>query len=77
LRDPACPKLLVATTRVRDGRLQLFRNQDLTADVVLASTCPALVHCAVGDGFAGFGFQPTFIEASASERFVAEPLSQH
>jgi len=30
-----------------------------------------------GDGFAGFGFQPTFIEASASERFVAEPLSQH
>jgi NTE family protein len=30
-----------------------------------------------GDGFAGFGFQPAFIEASASERFVAEPLSQH
>jgi len=54
LRDPACPKLLVATTRVRDGRLQLFRNQDLTADVVLASTCPALVHCAVeieGDAY--------------------------
>src|SRR5260370_5069146 len=47
LRDPTCPKLLVATTRVRDGRLQLFRNQDLTADVVLASTCPALVRCAV------------------------------
>ncbi len=54
LRDPICPKLLVATTRVRDGRLQLFRNSDLTADVVLASTCPPLVHCAVeieGDAY--------------------------
>jgi NTE family protein len=54
LRDPTCPKLLVATTRVRDGSLQLFRNEDLTADVVLASTCPPLVHCAVeieGDAY--------------------------
>jgi NTE family protein len=47
LGDPTCPKLLVATTRVRDGRLQIFRNRDLTADVVLASTCPPLIHCAV------------------------------
>jgi NTE family protein len=47
LREPTCPKLLIATTRVRDGRLQIFRNQDLTADVVLASTCPPLIHCAV------------------------------
>jgi NTE family protein len=47
LRAPDCPKLLVAATRVRDGRLQIFRNRDITADVVLASTCPPLVHCAV------------------------------
>jgi NTE family protein len=47
LSDPICPKLLVATTRVRDGRLHIFRNRDLTADVVLASTCPPLIHCAV------------------------------
>jgi NTE family protein len=47
LCDPVCPKLLVAATRVRDGRLHLFRNKDLTADVVLASTCPPLIHCAV------------------------------
>jgi NTE family protein len=54
LHDPTCPKLLVATTRVRDGSLQLFRNEDLTADVVLASTCPPLVHCAIeieGDAY--------------------------
>lgn len=67
LRDPTCPKLLVATTRVRDGRLQLFRNKDLTADVVLASTCPALVHCAVeieGDAYwdGGYAANPPLVQ---------------
>ena len=47
LRKPACPKLLIATTRVRDGALRIFGNRELTADVLLASTCPPLVHCAV------------------------------
>ena len=47
LRAAACPKLLIGATRVRDGRQRIFRNQDITADVVLASTCPPLVHCAV------------------------------
>ncbi|MGH6776534.1 MAG: patatin-like phospholipase family protein [Bradyrhizobium sp.] len=47
LRDPACPRLLIAATRVRDGSLRLFRNRDLTADIVLASTCPPLPHCAI------------------------------
>jgi NTE family protein len=47
LRDPTCPKLLVAATCVRDGRPRIFRNAEITADVVLASTCPPLVHCAV------------------------------
>jgi NTE family protein len=47
LRKPSCPKLLIATTRVRDGGLRIFGNRELTADVLLASTCPPLVHCAV------------------------------
>src|SRR5581483_1732882 len=47
LRKPACPKLLIATTRVRDGALRIFGNRELTADVLLASTCPPLVHCAI------------------------------
>src|SRR5713101_4501517 len=67
LRDPACPKLLVATTRVRDGRLCVFRNRDLTADVVLASTCPPLVHCAVeieGDAYwdGGYAANPPLLQ---------------
>ncbi len=67
LRDPICPKLLVATTRVRDGSLQLFRNRDITADVVLASTCPPLVHCAVeieGDAYwdGGYAANPPLVQ---------------
>ncbi|MCK1384826.1 patatin-like phospholipase family protein [Bradyrhizobium sp. 21] len=47
LRDARCPKLLIAATRIRDGQQQIFRNDSVTADVALASTCPPLVHCAV------------------------------
>ena len=44
LRDPRAPKLLVATTRVRDGSLRIFRNDELTTEVVLASACLPLIH---------------------------------
>jgi NTE family protein len=47
LRASVCPKLIVAATRVRDGRLRAFSNAEMTADVLLASTCPALPQCAV------------------------------
>lgn len=66
LRDARCPKLLVAATRIRDGQQQIFRNDAITADVALASTCPPLVHCAVEiDGEAywdgGFGGNPPLL----------------
>jgi NTE family protein len=47
LRASICPKLMVAATRVRDGALRIFGNAEMTADVLLASTCPALMYCAV------------------------------
>jgi NTE family protein len=47
LTAPNCPKLLIAATRIRDGRQHIFGNAEITADVLLASTCPPLVHCAV------------------------------
>ncbi|MBR0839369.1 patatin-like phospholipase family protein [Bradyrhizobium liaoningense] len=66
LRDARCPKLLIAATRIRDGHQQIFRNESVTADVALASTCPPLVHCAVEiDGEAywdgGFGGNPPLV----------------
>ncbi len=66
LRNPASPKLLIAATRIRDGQQQIFRNDAMTTDVALASTCPPLVHCAVEiDGEAywdgGFGGNPPLL----------------
>jgi NTE family protein len=66
LRGARSPKLLIAATRIRDGQQQIFRNDAVTADVALASTCPPLVHCAVEiDGEAywdgGFGGNPPLL----------------
>ncbi len=66
LQSPACPRLLVAATRVRDGRQQVFGNGEITADVLLASTCPPLIHCAVeidGESYwdGGFGANPPLV----------------
>jgi NTE family protein len=81
LRKPGCPKLLIAATRVRDGAARLFRNAEITADVVLASTCPPLVHCAVdieGDAYwdGGYGANPPLVslvqEAAAPDLLVVQ-----
>jgi NTE family protein len=40
-------RLLVAATRVRDGKLRIFRERGLTLDAVLVSACLPLVHHAV------------------------------
>jgi len=40
-------RLLLGATRVRDGALRIFRNKDLTYDVVLASACLPQLHQAV------------------------------
>jgi NTE family protein len=66
LRASVCPKLLVAATRIRDGRQHIFRNPDITADTLLASTCPPLVHCAVeidGESYwdGGYGGNPPML----------------
>lgn len=47
MHSAAAPRLLISATRVRDGQPQIFRNSEITADVLLASTCPAQLHAAV------------------------------
>lgn len=73
LQDPAAPRLLVAATRVRDGSLQIFGNQAVTADTLLASSCPPQLHCAVeidGESYwdGGYGANPPLV------RLVQESL---
>lgn len=72
LADAEIP-LLIATTRVRDGKLRLFRNDDLTVDAVLASAALPLVHHAISiddewywDG--GYAANPPVIPLAMSGR---------
>jgi NTE family protein len=44
LRAQSPVKLLVAVTRVRDGRPRIFREHELTVEAVLASACLPLLH---------------------------------
>ena len=44
LRSECRMNLFIATTRVSTGTLKLFRNDQLTLDVLLASTCLPSVH---------------------------------
>ena len=50
VRDCHKMALFIAATRVRTGRLQLFRQDELTADMVLASACLPLLFQAVHIG---------------------------
>ncbi len=47
LRAAARPRLCIAATRVRDGRLRLFDNDELDADALLASACLPMLHHAI------------------------------
>lgn len=47
LRAECKLRLFIATTQVSTGTLRLFRNRQLTLDVLLASACLPLVHHAV------------------------------
>ena len=47
LRADSPVRLLIAATRVKDGRPRLFRDRELTIDMVLASACLPLLQPAV------------------------------
>ena len=47
LRARSGIKLLLAATRVRDGKLRILTNSELTLDAVLASACLPILHHAI------------------------------
>jgi NTE family protein len=81
VQSGAAPRLLIAATRVRDGSQRIFRNAEITADVLLASTCPPLLQGAVeieGDAYwdGGFAANPPIVslvhESSAADLLVVQ-----
>ena len=70
LRASAPVRLLIAATRARDGSARLFREHEVTRDVVLASACLPMLHQAVEiDGEAywdgGFSANPPLRQLAA------------
>ncbi len=66
LRAKAPVELLIAATHVPTGRARLFRHDELTVDVVLASACLPTVHHAVeiaGEAYwdGGFSANPDLV----------------
>jgi NTE family protein len=47
LRREAPVHLMIAATRISDGKLRIFRNEDISLEAVLASACLPQVHRAV------------------------------
>jgi NTE family protein len=47
LREKSPVQLMIAATRISDGKLRIFRNDDISLEAVLASACLPQVHHAV------------------------------
>jgi NTE family protein len=54
LRAAARPRLFIAATNARTGKLRLFENKDVSLDAVLASACLPQLHHAVEVGEEAF-----------------------
>jgi NTE family protein len=81
VQDPAAPRLLIGATRVRDGGQRIFRNAEITPNVLLASTCPPQLQSPIRiDGEAywdgGFVANPPIVrlvhESSAADLLVVQ-----
>ena len=78
LREDSPIKLLLGATRVRDGKLRILTNSELTVDAVLASACLPLLHHTVeldGEPYwdGGYAANPPLIplvRASESEHLL-------
>jgi len=76
LRRASPLRLLIGATAVKDGRLRLFRNHEITLDAVLASACLPQLHHAVeieGEWYWDGGFsanpplRPLVLESEADD----------
>jgi NTE family protein len=73
LRETKPLRLLIGATRVSDGRLRIFREGEITRDVVLASAClPMLQHAVTIDGEAywdgGYAANPPLMPLVTASR---------
>jgi NTE family protein len=86
LREHSPVRLLIAATRVRDGQARLFRENEVTLDVLLASACLPFLQPAVEiDGEAywdgGFSANPPLrqlvVDTDATNVLLVQLLPDH
>lgn len=86
LREARPMPLLIAATRVSDGHLRLFREDEITVEAVLASCCLPRIHHAVeieGEAYwdGGFSANPPLrslaIETEAEDILLVQLLPEH
>jgi NTE family protein len=73
LRERPNLRLLIGATRVRDGKMHIFREKTLTVDSVLASACLPVIHHAVtveGEAYwdGGYSANPPLIPLISASR---------
>jgi NTE family protein len=73
LRARSPVKLLIGATRVRDGKLRVFVNKELTVETVLASACLPLLHHTVeiaGEAYwdGGYAANPPLIPLAVASK---------
>lgn len=73
LRRDDAVRLLISATRVSDGALRIFRNAEITSDVVAASACLPQIQQAVsieGESYwdGGYASNPPLVELVAESR---------
>jgi NTE family protein len=77
LRATSPVRLLIAATRVRDGAPRLFREHEITRDVVLASACLPMLNQAVeidGEAYWDGGFSANPPLRQLAEESAAEDI---
>lgn len=82
LRQNSPRRLFISATRVSDGTVRIFREHEMTVDVVLASACLPMLHQAVeidGESYwdGGYGANPPLlplIEENDAERLLLVQL---
>ena len=73
LHGEGAVRLLISATRVSDGALRIFRNAEITSEVVAASACLPQIHQAVsikGESYwdGGYASNPPLVELVAESR---------
>jgi len=81
IRNSASPKLFIAATNVHTGQVRVFRNAEMTCEMILASACLPFIYQAVeieGEAFWDGGYMgnpvlyPLIVETDVNDLLIVQ-----